>query len=277
MIEYRLEKLLDLEYYTEGPAIDREGNLFFTTLTGQKILQWLPGDGGRVWADGDCPNGQVIMSNGEHWFCESRTGCISAYHSDGSFKAKIIDGQCAGFSFSTPNDLITDTEGSLFFTNSVRKEGKVFMVTSDGRERLIAGGIDYANGLALNPSGDILYVAESYGNRVLAFPLTEEAGNNTGHRILIDLPSHSSGDPLKNLPDGLAADLEGRIWVAHYGMQAIQVISPEGVLLHTIDTGLPLTSNLAFIKDTPGKKELLVTGGYAEPGPGAALILTVDF
>lgn len=276
-MEYRLEKLLDLEYYTEGPVTDRQGNLFFTTLTGRKILQWLPGRGPKTWAEGDCPNGQVIMSNGEHWFCESRTGAISAYHSDGSFKAKIIGGQCGGFAFSTPNDLITDAAGNLYFTDSVRKEGKVFLVTSDGREKLIAGGIDYANGLALNPSEDILYVAESYGNRVLAFPLTGEAGNNAGRRTLIDLPSHASGDPLKNLPDGLAADLEGRIWIAHYGMQAIQVVSPEGILLHTIDTGLPLTSNLAFVKDTPRKKELLVTGGYGEPGPGAALILTVVF
>ncbi len=275
-MEYRTEKLLDLEYYAEGPAIDRQGNLFFTTLTGHKILQWLPGGGSETWAEGDCPNGQVIMRNGEHWFCESRTGCISAYHSDGSFKAKIINGQCAGIPFSTPNDLITDAAGNLYFTDSVRKEGKVFLVTSDGGEKLIAGDIDYANGLALSPSGDILYVAESYGNRVLAFPL-KEAGNSAGRRTLIDLPSHASGDPLKNLPDGLAVDLEGRIWIAHYGMQAIRVVSPEGILLHTIDTGLPLTSNLAFAKDAPHEKVLLVTGGYGEPGPGAALILTVVF
>ncbi len=276
-MEYSLEKLLDLEYYTEGPVADREGNLFFTTLTGQKILQWLPGNSSRVWAEGDCPNGQVIMSNGEHWLCESRTGCISAYHPDGSFKAKVIDRQCAGISFSTPNDLITDARGNLYFTDSVRQEGKVFVVTPDGREKLIANDIDYANGLALNISGDILYVAESYGNRILAFHLRENSGAGVERRILIDLPSHPSGDPLKNLPDGLAVDMDDRIWVAHYGMQAIQVVSPQGLLLYTIDTGLPLTSNLAFIKDTPEKKELLVTGGYGEPGPGAALLITVDF
>lgn len=277
MTACKSEKLLDLEFYTEGPVTDREGNLFFTTLTGHKILQWLPGNGSRIWAEGDCPNGQTVTADGEHWFCESRTGCISAYHSDGGFRAKIVEGQCAGVAFSTPNDLITDAEGNLYFTDSVRNEGKVFLVTPDGREKLIAGDIDYANGLALNPSGDTLYVVESYRNRVLAFSLGDIAGNSAGRRTLIDLPSHASGDPLKNLPDGLAVDLEGRIWVAHYGMQAIQVVSPEGLLLLTIDTGLPLTSNLAFIKDTPEKKELLVTGGYGEPGPGAVMLVNVSF
>ncbi len=277
MTEYRSVKLLDLEYYTEGPVADGEGNLFFTTLTGRKILQWLPGNNSRIWAEGDCPNGQVMMGNGEHWLCESRTGCIAAYHPDGSFRAKVVDGSCAGVSFSTPNDLITDSRGSLYFTDSVRHEGKVFMVTPAGGEKLIADGIDYANGLALNASEDILYVAESYGNRILAFQLNEGSEPGIGRKTLIDLPSHTSGDPIKSLPDGLAVDKEGRIWVAHYGMQAIQVVSPEGLLLHTIDTGLPLTSNLAFIKDTPAKKELLVTGGYGEPGPGAVLLVTVDF
>ncbi len=277
MTGYQSEKLLDLEYYTEGPVADREGNLFFTTLTGRGILQWLPGNTSRVWAEGDCPNGQVMMSNGEHWFCESRTGGITAYHPDGSFRAKIVDGSCAGIAFSTPNDLITDSLGNLYFTDSVRHEGKVFMVTQDGGEKLIAGGIDYANGLALNASENILYVAESYGNRILAFQLSEDSEPGIRRKTLIDLPSHTSGDPVKNLPDGLAVDKEGRIWVAHYGMQAIQVVSPEGLLLHTIDTGLPLTSNLAFVKDTPEKKELLVTGGYGEPGPGAVMLITVDF
>ncbi|ODS81371.1 MAG: hypothetical protein ABS46_11695 [Cytophagaceae bacterium SCN 52-12] len=271
---YNIVKLADTEFYTEGPVIDRHGNFFFTTLTGGQVMTLRSETAGSVWAEGNCPNGQVIMGNGEHWICESRTGRISAYRPDGSFRATIIDGVCAGVPFTTPNDLVTDSKGNLYFTDSIRETGKVFFSGADGRQELIDGCVDYANGLALSNSEDILYVAESYGNRILSFHFREDGA---GRNILIDLPSHPSGDPLKSLPDGLAVDIDGRIWVAHYGMQAIQVVSPEGFLLHTIDTGLPLTSNLAFITDTPAKKELLVTGGYGEPGPGAVLLMTVGF
>jgi gluconolactonase len=96
-------------------------------------------------------------------------------------------------------------------------------------------------------------------------------------RIFADLPVHQSGNPLKNLPDGLAVDKEGRIWVAHYGMQAIQVLSRDGDPLYSLDTQLPLTSNLCFLTDEPGLKVLMVTGGYQEPGPGAVIKMTVSF
>ncbi len=66
------------------------------------------------------------------------------------------------------------------------------------------------------------------------------------------------------------------VWVAHYGMQAIQVLSPEGALLASFDTALPLTSNLCFVSDQLHRKSVLITGGYAEPGPGAVLMMTVD-
>lgn len=276
MIKCSAEKLADLEFYTEGPVVNRENDFFFTTLTGGKILKIAPGAGPSVWAEAACPNGQVIRDNGEHWLCESLEGRVTAFNADGSFKEVVVDRVCAGVPVSAPNDLISDSEGNLYFTDSVRTNGKVFFIGTDGRQKLIADGIDYANGLALNLSEDILYVAESYGNRILAFSL-DSINGTTSRETLIDLPVHPSGDPVRNLPDGLALDAAGNIWVAHYGMQSIQVVSPGGVLLHTVDTGLPLTSNLVFLKDTPGQKEILVTGGYGEPGPGAVMLVTVDY
>lgn len=55
----------------------------------------------------------------------------------------------------------------------------------------------------------------------------------------------------------------GRLWIAHYGMQAVQVLSETGELLATYDSGIPLTSNVCFVGD-----EIWITGGIAEPGPG---------
>jgi len=267
------EKLADLPWYTEGPVVDQGGNLFFTTLTGGKIMTLTAGIP-SVWGESLCPNGQFIAVNGEHWVCDSRQGSVAVYSRDGSFIRNLVEKKCAGRDFTTPNDLIADSAGNLYFSESIRNNGKVFFIGTDGKEELVADGIDYANGLILSHDESILYVAESYGNRILALTLDQKRLVRN-RQVLIQLPEHPSGDPLKNLPDGLGIDREGRIWVAHYGMGMLQVIAPEGELITSVETHLPLTSNLTFIEDTPGKKVLLVTGGYGEPGPGAVMKVTV--
>ena len=83
--------------------------------------------------------------------------------------------------------------------------------------------------------------------------------------VFAQLPEHPSGNEQDNLPDGLALDSEGNLWVAHYGMHAIRKISPEGKLLSSINTTLPFTSNVIFVDEN----DLMITGGYGEPGPGA--------
>lgn len=269
-----IKKLAELDFYTEGPAVGTDGAFYFTTLSGRTVFRIGTDGKTEPWAEGACPNGQAIRADGTHWFCESRDGRISSHHSDGRFEKVVLDGVCAGVGFSTPNDLIFDSAGNLYFTDSIRENGKVFFLGADGTEKVIADGIDYANGLALSPSETTLYVSESYGNRVLAVDLS--ANSQPRRTVLADLPKHPSNDPVGNLPDGLGTDNEGRIWVAHYGMQAVHVISPEGKLVDSFDTGLPLTSNLAFVSDTQRLKQLLITGGFGEPGPGAVVLATIS-
>ncbi len=268
------EKILDAPYYTEGPAVDNDGNVYYTTLTGGYIGKWEVGKGSMEWAKGECPNGQILGPDGDHWVCESQSGRIARYSSAGSFRGFPVETQLAGVHVGVPNDLILSRSGDLYFTDSTRYSGRVFRVDAKGNEKVLAEDIDYANGLALSSDESVLYVAESYRNRILAIGLKEEACQV---RVFADLPSHPGGDSLHNLPDGLAVDKEGRIWVAHYGMQAIQVLSPEGEHLYSLDTQLPLTSNLCFWKDEPTLKVLVVTGGFQEPGPGAVMKMTVSF
>lgn len=277
MKKYVTRKLLDLPYYTEGPAMGANGDLFFTTLSGRGIGKFDKEGNYSKWAEGPCPNGQIILANGEHWFCDSASSAISRYSSSGKFMEYSVQGMCAGIRVNTPNDLILDSQGNLYFTDSIRENGKVFFKGYDGAEYLLAEGIDYANGLVLSPDEKYLFVAESFRNRILRIELS--APGIARHRVEVftKLPRHTSGEVTSNLPDGLAMDQEGRLWVAHYGMGAVQIISQQGMLLQSIETSLPLTSNLCFISDAPQIKTLLVTGGYGEPGPGAVFELTVYF
>ncbi len=184
---------------------------------------------------------------------------------------------CAGVQVSTPNDLVLDSMGNLYFTDSIQNEGKIFFKSHDGHECLLADRIDYANGIALSVDEKHLFVAESFRNRILRIELAGPGKVKRSVEVFTELPAHGSGKTTYNMPDGLAIDKEGRLWVAHYGMGTVQVISPAGILLLSLETSIPLTSNLAFISDKPRLKTLLVTGGYQEPGPGAVVELTVNF
>jgi gluconolactonase len=274
-MNYTVEKLLDFPFYTEGPAVDRDGNWYVTTLTGGEIIRLDRAGNHTVWAKTACPNGQAILPNGEHWVCDPKQAAITRFEPGGAYQDSVIQWVCANRVVRSPNDLVIDSRQNLYFTDSIRAEGKVFFVGANGTERLVADGIDYANGLVLSADETKLYVAESYQNRVLVIDLTEPGIPKSPATVFANLPVHPSGNPVGNLPDGLALDQQGRIWVAHYGMQAIQVLSARGEWLFSLDTTLPLTSNLCFLEDQPDRQTLLVTGGFGEPGPGGVVLITV--
>ena len=271
----KIEKLLDLPYYTEGPAVDGQGNFYFTTLSGGGVGKIDRNGDYSEWGKGACPNGQVVLPDGEHWFCDSMEAAITRYDSNGNFLGYLMRGVCANDTVTSPNDLIVDSGQNLYFTDSVRHHGKVFFRSKSGEERMVADGIDYANGLVLSHDEKQLYIAESYQNRILIVALSEPGVAKGKPQVFAELPKNGSGSEIGNLPDGLAIDKKGNLWVAHYGMGAIQVLSTDGSLLCSIATDLPLTSNLFFIEDTPLRRQLLVTGGYGEPGPGAVLLITL--
>lgn len=273
MVAYTIIKLLDLPFYTEGPAADAAGNFFFTTLSGGTVGRLNRAGTHTLWAEAACPNGQLILPDGGHLVCETGTAAISRFSPDGERLGSLLAGSCAGIPFDTPNDLIVDAAQHLYFTDSIRGNGKVFCRLRNGRELVVAADIDYANGLVLSADERYLYVAESYSNRILRIELMEPGIARRAPEVFATLPFNAAG---YNLPDGLAIDNKGHLWVAHYGMAAIQVLSETGMLLYTIDTGMPLVSNLCFVEDSAHRQVLLVTGGYGEPGPGALLQITVN-
>ena len=267
-------------FYTEGPGLDEAGNVYFTTITGGRIMKLAPGGAPEEWATGGYPNGQRILSNSDHLVCDSKTGEVVRFDPDGQRIKAEAKGVIAGLPINQPNDLAIDEDHGFYFTDSTRHDGKVFYVGFDGKQKVVAQRLDYPNGIVLTPDRDVLLVAESYQNRILLIRLSEVGVAQGKPEVLIDLPRNNAPyDPENvaktgNLPDGLALDRAGNLWVAHYGMQALQVISPSGKRIASIDTGIPATSNLCF--STPDAEQVIVTGGTKEPGPGLVHTLTIE-
>lgn len=269
LIEGRNTKLLDTEFYTEGPALDAEGHLYFTMLSGGAIMRRSTNGVVTTWAKSDCPNGQIILKNQEHLACDSKLGRVVRFSASGALLGYASPEVCAGLRVNVPNDLLVDARGDLYFTDSIRHHGSVFKIAADGKEELIATGLDYPNGIEQSKDGNFLFVAESYQNRIIRFDLRKPAAQRKEFEVLIDLPANPSGLEIGNLPDGIALNNKGVLAVAHYGMQAVQLVNLQGQLLASYDSGMPCTSNVLFLDD----ETLVVTGGYAEPGPGAVFKL----
>lgn len=257
---YKLTTVATLDFYTEGPVLDAQGNLYFTDLKGGTIYQYTRERRVVKWAHSPCPNGQYILPNGDHVICDVETSSIKRFNSSGKFREDLITGYCAGVKLFCPNDIVADDNETIYFTDSIRYNGKVFS-KRQREEKVVAENLDYPNGLVCSHDRQWLFVAESFQNRILKVCLSTGQIN-----VFCTLPQNSSERNEDNLPDGLALDDEGNIWVAHHGMQAIHQISPEGRLLGSIDTTFRLASNV-----TSSGKILFVTGGQGEPGPGQVI------
>jgi gluconolactonase len=252
-------------HYTEGPVIDHWGNVYFTTLTGGIIFRLNPENQFAPWAQSPCPNGQIVLPNGQHVVCDSTLSALLRFDDEGTFLKKDIDHFCANEQVSVPNDLIADRNGNIYFTDSVRYNGKLFFIGNNGQQKILATELDYPNGLAFSKDEKTLYVAESYKNRILAFDI-DQPGRASNQQVWTHLPQHNSTEITDNLPDGMKVDDDNCLWIAHYGMSMVHQFSEKRQLIQSIDLPFKLVSNL-FIKNNT----LLVTGGYKEPGPGAVV------
>lgn len=256
----KAKTITGIPFYSEGPVADTDGNIFFTAPPGGLIFKMDKHGHISAWARSVWPNGQVILDNGDHLICDSKLGVVRRFNKWGSWVAEETYIFCGNEKVSTPNDLAVHADGRIYFTDSIRHNGKIWLKKFTGDQEIIASGLDYPNGIVICPKFECLYVAESYKNRILKINIEPP------HDISVFalLPEHISKRKEQNLPDGLALDEDGNLWVAHYGMESVHVLSPGGKVLQTINTGIPLTSNVFMM----GKDKVIVTGGYGEPGPG---------
>jgi gluconolactonase len=253
--------------YTEGVVVDHDGNLYFSH---QKIVTKVhpDGTGAVTWAETGAPNGHKILADGTHLICDASRHAVLHLDANGKF-LKNASEISEGKPLRGPNDLTLDTaNGGFYFTDpggssDTNPIGTVHYVDKAGMTRTLAQGLAFPNGIVLRPGGKELLVAESKKNRILAFEVIEP-GKLGPMRVLVDLPSKSEAEgQIDNQPDGIGLDEAGNLYVAHYGMKHVQVISPEGKVIRRYPGGNVTTSNVCF--SGPKMDQLYLTGGT----PGA--------
>jgi gluconolactonase len=249
--------------YTEGVVVDHDGNLYFSH---EKIVTKVTPDGkASTWAETGSPNGHKILADGTHLICDASRHALLHLGADGKELTPAAT-ESDGKPLRGPNDLTLDpASGGVYFTDPASSDqehpdGSIHYLDRDGVCHTVASGLAFPNGIVIRPGGKSLLVAESRQNRILQFPVVAP-GKLGQPKVLIDLPRKGEGQ-IDNQPDGIALDADGNLFVAHYGMRRVQVVSPQGKLIRSYPGGNLTTSNVAFAG--PKMDQLYMTGG--DPG-----------
>lgn len=264
--------------WSEGPVWvgEREsGHLLFSDIPRNTIFKWNEASGVTVFMNpsgytgvdyyGLEPgsNGLTLDPSGRLTLCEHGDRRVSVLTTGGG-KRTLVD-HYQGKRLNSPNDLVFDRDGNLFFTDppyglpNREKDSRreldfcgVYRLSPQGELTLVSTQLDRPNGIGFSPDQTQLYVAQSDPSNPIwmSFPVLEDKTLGSG-KVLYDAKRFMGEYP--GLPDGLAVHSSGLIFGS--GPGGIYIITPDGKLLGRIITG-GRTSNCAF---GPGEKELYIT------------------
>jgi gluconolactonase len=264
--------------WSEGPVwIEDQQALIFSDVPENKIYRWSEKDsisvflepsgyfGERMDKREPGSNGLALDQDGNLLLCQHgdrQVGKLKGSLQNPKPEFEILASGWEGKKFNSPNDLDVHSNGGIYFTDPPyglddwdKKE-----LDFQGVYRLLKGeltlqidSLHRPNGVALSPDEKVLYIAQSDAEkaRYYAYDL-DENGQVTSGSILLDVSGMVSEEK-KGLPDGLKVHSSGAIFAT--GPGGVLVISPEGKILGTIQTG-QATANCGFDK---GEKYLYIT------------------
>lgn len=240
-------KVVDGLNFPEGPAYDGKSSIFLSNCYGGWIAKVSDNivDTFSIKTENQLSiektNGTTYGKDGYLYVCEYGKGRI--FRIDENAKIEIYSNGYNGEYFNRPNDLIFDVNGNLFFTDpkSYDKnilDGRIFFVDAKTKEViLLDDSLAFPNGVNISPIDGKLYVCESVFNRILRYEITSD-NKIINKEVFAIIPG---GDP-----DGIEFDVNGNLYVAHFGGKAVYVFSLEGKLIQKIETPGSKPTNLEF-------------------------------
>jgi len=270
--------------FTEGPAVDAEGNVYFSDIENNRIMR-LGADGVRsVFREpSGRTNGQTFDRHGRLYHCEGNEfgpgGARRVTRTDlKTGEYEVLTDSFESVRYNSPNDICVDRQDRVYFTDPCYGDRSQMEMDIEGVYRIDPDGtvvrilqqpdIQRPNGLAVTQDSRTLYVVDSCpvvgGNRkIWGFDLSE-SGEPTNQREVFDFAPGRGGD-------GMRLDMEGNLYVAAGLMSprgdhetrdvppGIYIISPAGELLGRIPIHEDVLTNLAF--GGPDGRTLYITAG----------------
>jgi gluconolactonase len=261
--------------WSEGPLwLPEQELLIFSDVPENRIYQWRPGDttatvylepsgftGDTTRSREPGSNGLALDNEGRLLLCQHGNRQIARMTAPLDKPAPqfaTLAGTYDGKRFNSPNDLVVDAAGNIYFTDPPYGLEKgvddpvkelpfqgVYRLSPDGEVTLLIDTLTRPNGIGLSPDEQTLYVAVSdpQGAWYMAYKLNDDGLVESGG-ILLDVTPLTA--QAQGLPDGLKVHDNGTLFAT--GPGGVLVISPEGQHLGTIQTG-QATANCGFNPD----------------------------
>lgn len=231
--------------FTEGPAVNQKGEVFFTDQPNNKI--WKYGTDGRLSLFMD----NAGRSNGLYFDHQGNLiACADEHNQLWSIsprkKVKVLMDGFEGRKMNGPNDLWIDPRGGIYFTDpfyprdywsrpavSELDGAKVYYLApgKNAKPKVVASDMVKPNGIVGTADGKYIYVADIEGNKTYRYTIAKDG-------MLIDQKMVISQGA-----DGITLDSRGNIYLSGKG---VFIYSPEGILKGHIEVNEPWTANLCF-------------------------------
>jgi len=243
--------------FTEGPAVDSDGNLFFTDIPNNRIHRVDTSGQVTVFAEGTAKtNGLMFGADGWLYGCRTGDAQIVKYSPDGTMEI-VVQGIPA-------NDLIVLPDGNGYCTEL--NAGKVWRFWADGRKKVVGSGIARPNGLMTSPDQTLLTVSATGGRFCYSYQIQPDGDLSYGQTYGW---LHVT-DQLQSGADGMAVDTEGRMYVTtSVGLQVMDQLGrvhfifrrPQNAWLSNVTFGGPDRQTLyVTCGDKVYKRRIRATG-----------------
>jgi gluconolactonase len=239
----QLEKLAGDFKFTEGPAADAVGNVYFTDQPNDRILKWsTDGELSTFLQPSGRSNGLYFDAEGNLWACADEKNEL--WRIDPAGNATVVVKEYDGKLLNGPNDLWIRPDGGIYFTDPFYKrdywdrgpeeqdvQGVYFLTPDRHKLTRVADDLQQPNGIIGTPDGKTLYVADIRGRKTYAYDI-QEGGSLANKRLFCELGS-----------DGMTLDSEGNVYLTGSG---VTVFNSDGKQIEHIDVPERWTANVCF-------------------------------
>jgi len=230
--------------FSEGPAADADGNVYFSDGRTDSIHFYEVGRGVRLFVNDSLDaNGMMFNRKGELVVCEGAAYRVVAFDVD-TKKKRVLVG-AGERRFNEPNDLAIDCHDGFYFTDpnykhrgqELLKKEDVYYCSPEGNVTRVSTVCEKPNGILLTPDGKTLYLADNKGAVMYRYDVTAP-GELANEKRWIELGAG---------PDGMTLDEGGNVYVA-CGRAGVKVYSADGEPVGAIGEtyGVPHASNCCF-------------------------------